>query len=131
MTNTTSDSLYIGTSSVAGFVEKEITLYFLDSIHITDIGMIWDGATLTSSWTRFGASAESLTLAQLFIQQYLNDRQENHDQIDIQLYDKAEALSFNSILLYNSKIYRFSDYSKNYKTKVISATIMQVNNIDS
>lgn len=127
-TNTTTDSLYISTPSVSGYEVKEEIINFADSLQTSDLGAITDGATLTDSWTRYGQSAENLKLRDLFSQQYLNDRQAYHSVLTLQLYDLNEELSYNSILTYDSKKYRWIEMSKNYVTKLVTGTIVEVDN---
>ena len=126
--NTTTDSLYINTSASAGYQVIEEEIYFADSFQESDIGALNDGVTLTSSWTRYNKAPENLSLAYLFAQQYLNDRQAYHDLLRIDLFDIDETINFHSILVLDSKYYSFSEYSKNSKTKLISGTLKQVDN---
>ncbi len=127
--STSTDSLYVSTITPAAYKKEEEILSFLESHQTSDIGALTFGSgTLTNSWTRFGNSGEGLSLIRLFTQQYLNDRQSNHDLITIDLYDKSEVLHFNTILTLNSKKYKFIEMSKNYKSKLVSGTIQQVDN---
>ncbi|KKM60215.1 hypothetical protein LCGC14_1544100, partial [marine sediment metagenome] len=126
--NTTTDSLYINTSASAGYQVIEEEIYFADSFQESDIGALNDGVTLTSSWTRYNKAPENLSLAYLFAQQYLNDRQAYHDLLRIDLFDIDGTINFHSILVLDSKYYSFSEYSKNSKTKLISGTLKQVDN---
>lgn len=127
--STSTDSLYVGTVVHEAYQKEEETLSFLESHETSDVGALtYGGGVLTSSWTRFGNSGEGLSLIQLFTQQYLNDRQANHDLITATLYDRSEVIHFNTILTLNSKKYRFVEMSKNYATKLVSGTIQQVDN---
>ncbi len=132
--NSTTDSLYVNALDADGYHEKEEIIYFADSLQNSDIGALSDGESsqnLTTSWTRFDATGENLPLAQLFAQQYLNDQQGYQNLLTIDLHDVTEELSFNSILTFDSKKYRFLSYSKNYKAQLITATILEVNNGDA
>jgi hypothetical protein len=126
----TTDIVYIQDSDTPGYLKVEEDLFFLDGTQLSDAGVIIDIANdFTSSWTRYNVSAEQRRLVELFSQQYLNDRQFYHDKITINaLIDYDEEINFNTILLLDSKKYRFLDFSKDYLTKVISGTIQQVNN---
>ncbi len=125
---TSFDVLYINTSEALGYLEEEEELYLLDGPQISDVGIILQGSDTTSSWTRYGLSVEGQPLGTLFAQQYLNDRQAFHDIIVIELLDLLETINRNTILLLDSKQYEFTEFSKNYSTKIISGTIQQVDN---
>lgn len=126
--NTTSDLLSMGTLSASAYEEVEEIMHLLDSYQISDLGALSDGTNLTADWSRYGLSSESLSLVNLFVQQYLNDRQAHHDLLTAQLYDLDEEIEFNSILTYNSKKYRWVEMSKNFVTKLITGTLQQVDN---
>lgn len=127
--NTTTDSLYKNEAAATAYKKHEQELYFADSLQNSDISAINDGtATLSTLWSRDGVSGEAKSLVYLFAQQYLNDYQASHDIISIELFDFDDQLTFATIMILGGKRYRFIEYSKNYKTKLLSATIQQVDN---
>jgi len=132
-TNISMDSLHVATAAVSAYEEVEETLHILDGLETNDIGTITIGGalTLSTSWSRYGTSAEGLSLINLYSQQYLNDRQTNHDLLTVELYDQDEAIHYNSILQLGGKTYKWLEMSKNSKSKLISGTLAQVDNSDT
>jgi hypothetical protein len=125
---TTFDTLYINTSNAEGYLEEEEEVWFLDGAQLSDVGIIFKDPNLFSkSWTRYGKSpAENKTLVWQLAQQWLNDRRAFHDVLTVEVYDPTDTLDYGKIVQYNSKTYRFTDYSKNFSTKIVSGTLQQV-----
>lgn len=128
----TTDKVYSEASDVPGYLVEEEDLYFADGTQLSDAGVLVEGGSgsgFTSSWTRYGKATESDPLILQFARQYLNDRRGYFDKITVEgLIDFSEEINFYSILTLDSKTYRFTEYSKNYKTKAITGTLQQVDN---
>lgn len=118
------------TSDTEGYLRLTEEIYFADGEQASYAGVLMDlDNNFSSSWTRFGFSAEGRTLMSAFAQQFLNDRRGYFDVITVSgLVDINEEINFNSILSLNSKRYRWVEYSKNYFTKQIFGTLQQVSN---
>lgn len=124
------DKVYGFFANQPGFLQLEEEVYVGDGNKASDAGVLMDGSNdFSSAWSRYGFSGEGVTLLELFSTQYLNDRNGYIDLITIEgLIDYDEEIHFNSILILNSKRYRFVEFSKNFKTKTISGTLQQVKN---
>ena len=130
-----SDSLNTATNDdELGYYEIEETIYLgrqdVDTVQASHI--VFDDTYVPSgaAWRRYvGGSGDTLTLPRLFARQYMNDRQVNHDLVRAEIYDVNEEIHFHSIILWNSRYYRWVEMEKDYRTKLVMGTLQQVNNV--
>ncbi len=123
----------IYSSDSEGYVEEETDYFHRDGSNLTidDASKYDDALDFTTSWTRDSpptSGIESQLLRDLFAQQLLNDRRAFHDLITLQIYDPANLIHFETVILWNSKNYRIVEISTNFKTALVAMTIQQINN---
>ena len=128
--NTTFDSIYIATNNAAGYSEKEEETVFGDSLQNSDIGALTISSSLTSSWSRYG-KGESKSILEILSQQIINDSQAFRDRLKVSILDTGNYINYGTILLYNSKYYRFENYTKDFSENRVSGDIVQINNSDA
>ena len=127
---TTFDKVFIFTNNAIAYQEDEMEVVFGDSLQTSDQGSLQVGSTLTILWCRYGKS-ETIPLIWSLGQQIINDYQALKNFLKVSIYDPGNNISFGTVLIKDSKYYRFENFSKDYRMNIVSGDIYEILNTDA
>src|SRR3990167_2574841 len=128
--NTVFDGVYNYVNSANAYDALEDEVLFGDTLYDISIGSLTVAGTITETWNRYGKT-DNERIIKLMARQIINDRGSFKDSFKLTIYDPSNNIDFGTVLLYNSKYYKWINYSKNYRFDNITGEVEQILNSDA